>query len=307
MPPTRVVSLIASSTEMVCALGCQSRLVGRSHECDYPPSVRGLPAVTRPRFSTEGLSGDIDRRVNELVEKATSVYEVDAGALAKLEPDLIITQVQCRVCAVSLDDVEQAVAQTIPSRPQILSLEAATVADIERDLRRVAEALGVLSHGLQLLTRLRGRMRSVAERAKTFTERPRVATIEWIDPLMAAGHWTPELITMAGAENVFGAPGEAAPKIAWADLAGADPDVLWVAPCGFDIERSRAELAGLAARPEWTGLRAVREGRVYVADGNQLFNRPGPRVVEALETLAEALHPNAFRFGHEGSGWVKLG
>ena len=306
MPPSRVVSLIASSTEMVCALGCRERLVGRSHECDHPPSVLELPAVTSPRFTTDGLSGDIHERVRELIEKASSVYLVDAVALAALEPDLIITQVQCRVCAVSFSDVERAVAEGIPTQPRIISLEPNTIADIERDLRTVAEALGVLDRGYQLVTRMRSRMRGVAERCSSLGVRPRIATLEWIDPLMAAGHWTPELIEMAGGENLFGNAGQAAPRIDWRELAAADPDVLWVAPCGFDIERTRRELTAVASRADWKSLRAVREGRVFVADGNALFNRPGPRVVEALETLAEALHPEAFRFGHEGRGWARF-
>lgn len=304
-PPTRVVSLIASSTEMVYALGCGENLVGRSHECDFPAEVRRLPAVTTARVPLDVDSRAIDRSVRALVEQAVSVYTVDAGALDSLRPDVIVTQVQCEVCAVSLRDVEAALCQTVASRPRLVALEPNALADIWRDLRKVADALGVPERGVQQVSRLSGRMRAVAERARPLTPRPRVACIEWIDPLMAAGNWTPELVAMAGAEDLFGAPGVHAPLLEWDAVRAADPDVLFVMPCGFDLERTRREMPGLTRRPGWSELRAVREGRVLLGDGNAFFNRPGPRVVEALEILAEALHPEAFRFGHEGSGWER--
>lgn len=306
MHPTRVVSLIASSTEMVCALGCGERLVGRSHECDHPPWVRKLPAVTRPKFALDGRSYEIDQRVRALVEQGLSVYEVDAEALAALEPDVILTQVQCEVCAVSRREVEQAVASFVVGRPRIVSLEPNALDDIWGDLRRVADALGVPERGVQLLTRLRHRVQAIGERAEALGARPRVACIEWIDPLMAAGNWTPELVALSGAEPLFGEAGRHAPTLEWEQLLAADPDAIWVAPCGFDLERTRAEMPGLTSGPGWDGLRAVREGRVFLADGNAFFNRPGPRVVETLEILAEGLHPEAFRFGHEGTGWERF-
>jgi iron complex transport system substrate-binding protein len=301
-----VVSLIASSTEMVFALGCGEWLVGRSHECDYPERVRSLPAVTGPKFALDGSSYAIDQRVRALVEQGLSVYRVDAALLAALAPDVILTQIQCEVCAVSRAELERAVGESLPSRPRVVALEPNTLADIWRDLRAVADALGVPERGVQQVTRLQARMRSVAARASGLTPRPRLACIEWLDPLMAAGNWTPELIEMAGATDLFGTPGAHAPALEWERLRAADPDTIWVTPCGFDLTRTRSEMAALTARPGWSALSAVRAGRVFLGDGNAYFNRPGPRVAETLEILAEALHPEAFRFGHEGSGFQRF-
>jgi len=299
------VTLLASATEIVCALDCGERLVGRSHECDQPPWVKRLPPVTAPKIDTGARSADIDRSVRGLVAQALSVYTVDVERLAALQPDLLVTQVQCEVCAVSLRDVEEAVRAGLPSRPRVVSMRPDALADVWADMRTIASALGVPERGVQLVTRLRSRMRGIAERARG-RERPRVACIEWIDPLMAAGNWTPELIELAGAEDVLGKAGQHAGALRFEQLAAAEPDAIWVAPCGFDLARTRAELGALTALPGWESLRAVREGRVFLGDGNALFNRPGPRVVETLECLAEALHPGAFRFGHEGVGWERL-
>lgn len=263
-----------------------------------------LPAVTSPKPDTAAASAAIDASVRALVEMAASVYRVDAAALARLEPDLLITQTQCEVCAVSLRDVEAAVRETFPTRPRVLALEPNALADLWRDMRRVADALGVPERGVQMVSRLQRRMKGIAERTAA-RPRPRVACIEWIEPLMVAGNWTPELVAMAGAEDVLGRPGAHAGAIPLSALAAADPDAIFVTPCGFGLARTRAEMPALAERVEWRGLRAVREGRVFLADGNAIFNRPGPRVVQALEVLAETLHPEAFRFGHEGRGWER--
>ena len=305
------MTLLASATEVVCALDRGDRLVGRTHECDHPAWVKKLPAVTAPRIDTAAPSAAIDRSVRTLVEQALSVYTVDAEKLAALEPDLLVTQVQCEVCAVSLRDVEEAVRAGLPSRPRIVSMRPDALADVWADMRAIASALGVPERGVQLVTRLRGRMQGIAERAQarlreSAHERPRVACIEWLDPLMAAGNWTPELIDLAGGVDVLGKAGAHAGPVSLEQLAAADPDAIFVTPCGFDLARTRAELPALAAQPGWGELRAVREGRVFAGDGNALFNRPGPRVAETLECLAEALHPGAFRFGHEGKGWERL-
>ncbi len=290
---------------MVCGLGCGDWLVGRSHECDYPEQVKRLPAVTAPRFALDGASYAVDQRVRALVEQGLAVYRVDAAALAALAPDIVITQTQCEVCAVSRAELERAVGETLPSRPRIVALAPDSLADIWRDLRAVADALGVPERGVQQVTRLQARMRSIAERAAGLEPKRRIACIEWMDPLMAAGNWTPELIAMAGATDLFGTPGAHAPTLEWGEVLAADPDAIWVTPCGFDLSRTRQEMAALAARPGWRGLRAVREGNVFLADGNAFFNRPGPRVAETLEILAEALHPEAFRYGHRGTGWER--
>jgi iron complex transport system substrate-binding protein len=303
----RVVSLIASSTEIVCALGRESWLVGRSHECDYPPSVERLPVCTEPKFPIDGTSYQIDQRVKAILQEGLSVYRVKADLLRELEPDLILTQSQCEVCAVSLKDVEDAVCAFVGGRPRVVSLEPEGLDKVWLDLERVAEALGDPEGGEALVKSLRGRMGAIAERARELpVPRVRVACVEWIEPLMAAGNWMPELVEMAGGENLFGEAGRHSPWMCWEELLASDPDVVLVAPCGFGLDRTRREMSALTGRRDWKSLRAARLGRVYLADGNQYFNRPGPRLTESLEILAETLHPEVFPFGHEGRGWERL-
>lgn len=306
MAEPRVISLIASATEIVCALGLADRLVGRSHECDFPDEVRRLPVVTEPKFLTQGTSAEIDRRVKDLLEQALSVYRVDALRLRALRPDVIVTQSQCEVCAVTLSEVEQAVSDWLEARPRIVSLEPTGLADLWTDIARVADALGVPERGAALVESLQERMVAIAERAGGLAGRPSVASIEWIDPLMAAGNWMPELVEKAGGVSLFGEAGKHSPGMRWEALVRADPEVIVVLPCGFDMARTRAEMPALTGRPDWRELRAVRAGRVFLTDGNQYFNRPGPRLVESLEILAEILHPEAFHLGHEGTGWERL-
>jgi len=305
----RIISLIASATEIVCALGFEDQLVGRSHECDYPPSIKRLPQCTSPKFDVDGSSYEIDQRVKAIVEGALSVYKVDAATLEQLKPTHIVTQTQCEVCAVSLKDVEQAVCQFTSSQPAIVSLEPNSLSDIWADIRRVGEALGAANRAEMEIKRLRDRMQAIAMRSRALSKRPSVAYVEWIEPLMAGGNWMPELIDMAGGRNFFGEAGRHSPWMTWEDLVGADPDMIFVSPCGFDIDRSMREMHLLSDRPEWGRLKAVRDRRVFVADGNQYFNRPGPRVVESLEILAEVIgetiRPPLFRFGHEGTGWIR--
>src|SRR5574337_473261 len=302
----RIVSLIASAPEIVWAVGCEGQWGGRSQECDYPPSVKRLPACTEPKFKTAGSSSEIDRRVKNILEQALSVYQVHADRLKELQPDVIITQSQCEVCAVSLRDVEQAVCTWLDSRPQIVSLEPNRLGDVWADIGRVAQALGVAEFGAGLVQSLQRRMTVISARARCLPERPTVACIEWIDPLMACGNWMPELVKMVGGANLCGTPGKHSPWMKWEELRAKDPEVIVILPCGFDIDRAREEMPVLTERTEWSRLKAVRNGRVYVADGNQYFNRPGPRLVESLEILAEVIHPAAFRFGHEGTGWQHL-
>jgi iron complex transport system substrate-binding protein len=308
----RIISLIASATEIVCALGFESFLVGRSHECDYPPSVAQLPVCTRPRFDVAGSSREIDERVKalrnkSLLDNTLSVYEVFGEEIRRLEPTHIVTQTQCEVCAVSLKDVEQAVADLLGPGVSILSLQPNALADIWQDMCRVASGLGATAAGVRLVAGLQHRLGSIESRARPLKTRPSLAGIEWADPLMAFGNWTPELVQMAGGRSLFGAAGRHSPPIRFEDLAAEDPDVILIAPCGFSIERALEDLPVLESHPGWSRLQAVRNGRVYIADGNQYFNRPGPRLVETLEILAELLHPEVFQFGHEGKGWIRAG
>ena len=302
----RIVSLIASATEIVCALGFESQLVGRSHECDYPASVKSLPQLTSPKFKVEGSSLEIDQRVKSIVEEALSVYRVDPALLEELNPTHIITQSQCEVCAVSLKDVEAAVCQLTSSQPMIVSLEPNSLDDVWTDIMRVGEALSASDRAEQLVDELRGRMDDIVQRTHWVDSNPTVAYVEWIDPLMAGGNWMPELISMAGGVNLFGEAGKHSPWMTWEELVAKDPDIIFVSPCGFDMPRTLEEMNILSNKPKWDSLKSVKGGRVFVADGNQYFNRPGPRLAESLEILAEIIHPNLFHFGHEGSGWIRF-
>jgi iron complex transport system substrate-binding protein len=302
----RIVSLLPSATEIVCALGFEGQLVGRSHECDYPASVVRLPALTSPKFNPEGTSVEIDDRVKTILAEALAVYRVDADRLRALLPDFIVTQSQCDVCAVSMREVEDAVAQWTGAHPRIVSLAPYALRDVLADMEHVANALDAAERGAELVGSLRERLAAIEVRAQSAATWPRVACIEWIDPLMAAGNWMPELFAMAGGDNLFGKAGEHSPWMKFEELAVADPDVILIAPCGFSIDRTARDLPALTTHPQWPRLKAVRAGQVFLADGNQYFNRPGPRIVESLEILAEILHPELFAFGHEGRGWRRL-
>lgn len=301
----RIVSLIASATEIVCALGCEDQLVGRSHECDYPPSVKRLPVCTEPKFDVEGASYAIDQRVKAIVQEGLSVYRVNGQVLQDLEPDVIVTQSQCEVCAVSEREVERVVCQWLRKCPRIVSLKPNQLADVWQDIELVADALGVPERGAELVGQLRQRMAVITAQAQALEPRPTVACIEWIEPLMAAGNWMPELVCMAGGVNLFGVAGKHSPWMTWDELRQRDPDIIIVLPCGFDIERTKQEMPALVRQPGWQELQAVRRHKVFLADGNQYFNRPGPRLAESLEILAEICHPESFHFGREGAGWVR--
>lgn len=302
----RIVSLLPSLTEIVCALGLEERLVGRSHECDFPPSVARLPACTEPRFEPEGTSRQIDDRVKALVRDGLSVYRVDPERLRALAPDAILTQDHCQVCAASLADVEEAVAAWLGQRPRLVSVRPVTLGDVFQDVQAIAAALGVAAGGRALVSALTDRVSALGEAAGRLGSRPRVACLEWLDPLMGAGNWMPELVAIAGGKPVFGSAGEHSPWLSFDELAAADPEVIVVVPCGFDLSRTRRELHLLTGRAGFEQLAAAKAGRVFLVDGHQYMNRPGPRLVESLEILAEILHPEHFVFGHAGRGFERL-
>ena len=273
----RVISLLPSATEIVAALGCADWLVGRSHECDFPDGIEALPVCTAPRLDLSGSSAEIDAKVKAAVADAASVYEVLQGPLADCAPDVIITQDQCEVCAVSLSDVEAAICAWAGRETRIVSLKPMTLADVFADVERVADALGLADHGRAVADDLRDRARALTAPPKG--PRPRVACIEWTDPLMAAGNWVPE-------------------------LKSADPDIIVFMPCGFGLDRSTEEARLLmAAEPGFKDLKAARAGRVYATDANAYFNRPGPRLVESLEILNAILSDKA----PTGAGWLQIG
>ena len=301
----RIVSLLPSSTEIVCALGCRDRLVGRSHECDYPPEIADLPACTAPKFDPDGTSYQIDQRVKAILQEAVSVYRVDADLLDRLAPDWLVTQSQCEVCAVSLKEVEEAACRLLRSRPSILALEPNYLADVWSDIERVAAALGVEDRGRALVAGLKDRLDQIAGRTRHAKARPRVACIEWFEPLMAAANWVPELVQTAGGRHLFSAPGEHSSCLSWEALEKAQPELIVLMPCGFDMARCRRELPALRAQQAWSRLQAVQQGQVFLTDGNQFFNRPGPRLVESARILAEIFHPSLFDPRHEHVGWER--
>jgi iron complex transport system substrate-binding protein len=299
----RIVSLIASATEIVHALGLGNQQVGRSHECDYPEQVKSLPVCTRPRFDISGSSREIDQRVKDTLRDAGSVYEVFDHILEQLQPTHILTQTQCRVCAVSLSDVEQALSDKYSTGPQVVALEPNSLADIFRDIDRVASACGIAQEGARLNSELRARIDTISAICRSQQRRPRVACIEWIEPLMAAGNWIPELVELAGAENLFGRSGSYSPWLDWNDVVAADSDAIVIMACGFDLARTAEEMHWLTEKPEWKRMRAVRDRRVFLTDANQFMTRPGPRIVESLQAFAEMLYPDAFEPKLRGIGW----
>jgi iron complex transport system substrate-binding protein len=288
----RIISLLPSATEIVCALGAEDQLVGVSHECDFPASVRGLPVLTAARIDSHASSRAIDSAVRAVIRDALSIYSVDHARLAELAPDVIVTQDLCEVCAVSLDDVRAAVARLAHRQHvAIVSLSPTRLADVLEDVERVAASIGVPERGGDVRRSLETRIREIARRAEAIAARPRVATLEWIDPLMIGGTWMPELVELAGGTAVGATAGAAAPTVSAGELAALAPEVVVVKPCGFSLERALAERAELDRN-----VLAPLDGRarVYVTDGNAFFNRPGPRLVESLAIMAACIHPTAF-------------
>ncbi len=300
---SNIVSLIPSGTEMISALGCLNQLVGRSHECDFPPGITHLPVCTEPAIAVEGHSREIHDRVSQKLKNSLSVYKVLTDTLRALHPEVIVTQTQCEVCAASFSEVEQALKDTLDLQPKLIPLHATNLQGVWDDLLRVGDGVGRGPESRELVTNYQGRMTAIAGTTRRFSSHQKVACIEWMEPLMAAGNWVPELVHLAGGQPVFGQPGEHAPWITWEELSEADPDVLLLMPCGFSMSRIQDEMTLLTGHPVWPELHAVRHQRVYLTDGNQFFNRPGPRLVESLEILAEIFYPDQFHFGHEGLGW----
>jgi iron complex transport system substrate-binding protein len=298
-----IVSLIPSGTEMVCALGCQEQLKGRSHECDFPQGISDLPICTAPNISVEGTSQDIHERVSGILKDALSVYRVEVEILRTLKPDIIVTQTQCDVCAVSFTDVERALKESLEYQPTLIPLHATNLQAVWDDLLRVALGVGKEQEGPEILASYQARISAIADRCKKESSHPSVACIEWMEPLMAAGNWVPELVQLAGGQSVFGTSGAHAPWITWEALAEANPDMLILMPCGFSMPRIEEEMNTFIQHPLWPTLKAVQNGHVYLTDGNQFFNRPGPRLVESLEIFAEIIYPACFQFGHNGTGW----
>jgi iron complex transport system substrate-binding protein len=301
----RLVSLLPSATEIIDCLGLTEQIVGISHECDYPPEIKNRPICTSARLSIHQPSGEIHQAVDKLLAAAASIYEINLEELTRLKPTHIITQDQCDVCAVSFGEVEKAVAKLTDSHPQIISLQPDTIADVWADIQRVGEILNV--DWQPIVSALQARFNTCQTQCQNLLANPpKVACIEWTDPLMLAGNWIPELVEMAGGKPIGGVTGQHSPRISWDELVAADPDTIIFMPCGFDLDRTRIEAQPLAKHPQWEQLTAVKLDRVYITDGNAYFNRPGPRLVESLEILTEILNPQVCNYGHHGDSWAKL-
>ena len=301
----RVLSLLSSTTEIIYALGCGDRLVGRSHECDYPEEVSELPICTIPKFNVDGTSREVDDEVKSLVQSALSIYYINEKLLKELKPDIIFTQSQCEVCAVSVSDVENALKNITGLSSRVISVEPNSVEDIFNDILIIAEILNVRNKGKELVELIKAKIDST-EKIVYQKSNPSVAAIEWIDPLMAAGNWVPQLIRVAGGNNLFGEAGKHSPWMKYNDLVEQDPEIIIVMPCGYDIKKSLIEIKTLESKKGWGSLKAVRNRNVYITDGNQFFNRPGPRIIESIEILLEIIHSDFSESKHIDSGWIKL-
>lgn len=290
----RVVSLLPSATEMVYLLGLGEQLTGVSHECDYPQAALGKRKIIRsPIASSELTTQEIDWHVSTLLEGGEGIYQIDLEALKSADPDLILTQKLCDVCAAPYQMVLEAVTQ-LPRKPEVLSLDPERLGDVLKDIGRVGEATGRLKEAEEAATSLKERIEAVAVRAAQATTRPQVVCLEWMDPIMASGHWLPEMVALAGGVETLGKAAALSRRVEWEQLLSAAPEILILTPCGFTVDRVLEEMHILTGRPGWDGLPAVRRGRVFAVNGHAYFTRPGPRLVDGLEILAHLLHPELF-------------
>jgi iron complex transport system substrate-binding protein len=312
----RIISLLASATEMVAELGCLDQMVGRSHECDYPPDVHALPVVSTVEIDINTSSAQIDAQVKQRAQekrepqdpalKALSIYAIDVDKLQELRPDVIFTQTQCEVCAVSERDVIQAIAQLTGLQPLVVSLSPYRLQDVWEDVLRVGQALGKRDQAQTLVEKYQQRLTDLAIKTSAFGAKPGVSVLEWLDPLMGAGNWTPELVACAGGMNIFGEIGQHTPWLTWEELQAADPDVIVLSPCGYTLERAMQDVPLLQDHSAWVDLQAVRNGRVYAIDGNQYLNRSGPRLVESAELLARVIWGERLPIIVDNNGWQHI-
>jgi iron complex transport system substrate-binding protein len=287
----RIVSLFPAATEIVCGLGLEAQLVGVSHACHWPASVSRLPRLTSSRIDSTAASGAIDSQVKSLLQRGESLYEIDEALLGELRPELIITQSQCDVCAVSVEAVESVIGrQSALACTRVLTLNPRSLAEVLLDVERIGDAAGAGNAGREYSASLRARIAAVRAAAPAASRgRPRVAVIEWLEPLMVAGNWTPEIVELAGGDYGLASKNAPSPYIAWPEIAQYAPDLLVVAPCGFDLDRSQGEAQQLQSLPGWDALPAVRRGQVHVVDGDAYFNCPGPRLADTLEWLSRRI------------------
>jgi len=306
MQDRKIISLLPAATEIICALGLEQQLIGRSHECDYPESVKDLPVCSSAKFLPGSDSAEIDRQVKEILSDSLSIYTIDIELIKSLKPDVIITQAQCEVCAVSLKDVELAMNDLLDKGCKLISLEPHGLSDIYMDIQNLADQLGVGAAGKDLLELSEERIDIIRHKLKFITEKPKVACVEWLSPLMIAGNWTPEIIEIAGGIPVLAEKGKHSGYVSFEAIQTEDPDIIVLIPCGFSVERTLKEINLLLELPGWRDLKAVLNNKIYIADGNQYFNRSGPRITDSIEIMAEIINPKQFVFGYEGEGWIRF-
>lgn len=292
-------------TELVCALGLEGQLIGRSHACDYPESVTDLPVLTSVNYSDAPFSqsNDIHESVTRLLQKALSIYDVDEELLKRLAPEIILTQDHCEVCAVSFDELRRAVRKNLRDKTQIVSVSPSTLKGIFESFQVIANALGVSKKGRDLVVNIQNRFDEILDRTKEL-EKPSVVALEWLDPLMTGGNWMPEMIGIAGGVTHLAEAGKHSQWCTWDDIHSLDPDILLIVPCGYGLNKTMGEMSVLEKNEGWSDLAAVKNSRVYILDGNHYFNRPGPRIKTSVEILAEIFHPEEFDRHHEKSGWL---
>jgi iron complex transport system substrate-binding protein len=295
----RICSLLPSATEVIASLGLSDELVGISHECDYPPSVRSIPIMVEPMIPPHGLaSADIDRQVHQLVASGQRLYRLNDHLLRQAQPDLIVSQDLCHVCAVTPDQLHDAL-RSMPHQPTVLTLNPGTVHDVIDDVVRIGDAAGRSAEGHRLAAHLRDRLEAVRTRVQGISHRPRVACIEWLSPLYVAGHWVPEMVQLAGGQDVLAQPGSPSRVVTWDEISAAAPDVLIVMPCGFSVERTKTELFQLIQQPGQWRLSPALEKHTYLVDASSYFSRPGPRLIDGIELLATLLHSSHHEHIHE--------
>ena len=303
----KIVTLIPSATEIVTFLGKKNSIVGRSHECDYPKDLNKIKKLTSPKINVKGTSGEIHQEITEILENSLSVYKVDVNELKKLKPDVVVTQAHCEVCAVSFSEVEEIVTNHLNKNTQIISLQPNTLNDVFDDIKRVAKGLNIDEIKTKnLIKPLEERLKSIKIKSSKKKKRT-VACIEWINPLMVAGNWIPEMVEISGGEDIFGKSGKNSHWIKFDEIQKYDPEVIIFLPCGYDIDKTKNEVENLFNKEnEWNTLNAFKNEEIYIVDGNQFFNRPGPRLLESLEIFAEIIHPELFYFNHNQTGWINF-
>jgi iron complex transport system substrate-binding protein len=291
----RICSLLPGATEVIAGFGLADQLVGISHECDYPPEVHQKPVVIRARIDAARMSSaEVDQHVRTAVESKDALYTIDEALLTELQPNLVIAQDLCDVCAITPSQL-QGVLQRLPGNCQVLSLNPTTLDGIFNAIERIGEAVEQTGQARELILRLRTRLTFVENTVARAASIPRVVCLEWLDPLYAGGHWVPEMIVLAGGQDILGKPAEPSFRIAWSEPTLAQADILILAPCGFSVERTMRELPALLAHPQWSSLPAVQAGQVYVLDASAYMSRPGPRLIDGVELLARTFHPDLFK------------